>query len=333
MKQIYLSILATSLWFLPTQLQAMHSPMPHWPHLASNAALYKKAAQSIDYKKVSQAINIFTPHIGVLLGNPEEDRIIYRKVISSVAQHQRFLHPQFKNNPELAAIMRQKPTVASKNPWFDIYDYYTQAFFPKNYERYLNEINGFKDAPEALTGAYKILLKQLEVPFRKPLKLYSKEQSKSTTMGLQGGFTAFDQISILDWTLSPIHTAATLYHEIDHLKHHDHAKVLLLVELLTKPHAVQISLQEPSEYYTYMRKHIESRAEYNTYHSYITCYRCLQMIAHTKKEACTHEPDAYAERTKKGYATHEALVLIAQEREAQNKLCKHHYKEQTAYKN
>ena len=313
MKKTYVLSILLSLWLLPTQLQAMQSPMPCLPQLASNAALYKKAAQSIDYKKVSQAINIFTPHIGVLLGNPEEDLIMYRKVISSVAQHQRFLHPQFKDNPELAAIMRQKPNAQSKNAWFDIYQYYVKTYDPLRYKQTMAQYERFNKASPAEDELYRLMLADLEIPLRRSLKIW--------------GLSASSGITLIDDTIVIAPKRVTryfLYHEGTHVKYHDASRAVLL-DALAQEYAsyfhrhdgLSYKMQWPQFMHDYSTA-CERRADWNAYHNHVKCFKCTENAAKTVSKTIEG-----------GYLNSTELNALAKKQKEQNLLCKEHKQDTT----
>ena len=302
-------------------LQAMQSPMPCLPNLVSNPALYKKTAQSTDYKKLSEAMTVLTPHIGVLFGNPEDDRLIYRDVVSALAQNQRFLHPQFKDNPKLAADMRKKPSVASKNPWFDIYEYYVKKYDADHYKARLflaNTFRSFRTTNAQETKLYKKMLQDLEVPLRKEVVMIPFLQNLS---GGAIGVAYNDQIEVHKY-LPFEQLRSTLYHEGQHLKYHDSPKKILLQTLLNTAStfpatAGSLNVDDHSVIFKSYSASLEQRADHNTHHNHINCYKCNLSQAKFIK----NEP---AERTTEGYINHEELQEIAEKQKKQNLLCEHH---------
>lgn len=320
MKKIYLLIIVCSFWLLP--LQAMQSDVPSLSNLVPNAALYKKAAQVVDYRKLSEAINIFTPHIGVLLGNPEEDRLIYRDVVSAVVQNQRYLHPQFKDNPALADIMRQKPTVESKNPWFDMYDYYVKKYDADHYKARLDAVNmlhSFLTTDAKETKLYKKMLQELEVPLRKKLLMIPSLHAFSGAIGI----TYNDQI----WVHKHLpfeQLRSTLYHEGQHLKYHDSPKAVLLLQTLLTAASTFPSKTEPlsaEDHAAILKKYhasFEKRTDHNTHHTHINCYKCnLSQAKFIKNEPIDRT-------TIDGYMSHEELQEISEKQKKQNLVCEHH---------
>ena len=251
------------------------------------------------------------PEIKFLMGNPEEEMLTMPVDL-------------YQDKPELAALVPQDNSVEGKNFWFDRYDYYSQLYSPTEHAALMKEFETFGDASPEQTALYLQMLADLEIPYRKPLKTFSKEYAEKTVEC--PAFTYNDQIAICE-DLPFEHFRTTLYHEGQHLKHHDPAKIIILRAIINNELSLQSTCNKENiakngkQMLDDYRKFIEHRADYNTHHNHINCYQC-----NYTKATCIQATSQY--RTALGYLSYEEIKGIADKEEKNNMLCAYHRHEQ-----
>jgi hypothetical protein len=293
-------------------------PMASMQALMGSISQQYQTSHTMAYGRIAQKQAFYTPskpdflediirdiddsEIKFLMGSPEEESLEAQVAL-------------YQDNPELAALVPQDNSIEGKNFWFDRYNYYSELYEPKNHQTMMEEFESFQDATPEQHALYLQMLADLEIPYRKPLKTFSKEHSKKEN---SFAFTYNDQIAICgDLPFEQFRT--TLYHEGQHLKHHDPVKLLIVRTILyNTPAYSDEHIQQIMDDYL---KFIEHRADYTTYHNHINCYTCSFLKADFIKNNTTPK------RVELGYISSEELHAIGKEQEKNNMLCAHHQHE------